>query len=163
MAFVNPQYLVETGWLAEHLDDPDLRIVDCTQYLPDYFEKVEFTTAGGRETMPRATSRRGLRRSDGGSGRPEPGEHLRADAVGRAVRRRHVADRRRRRHAGDPLRWLPEHVGDPALVDAESLWLRQRRRAQRRLAEMDAPRDAPSRPSRPTIPRQTSSPARARN
>lgn len=33
---VNRQYLVETDWLANHLDDPDLRIVDCTQYLPVY-------------------------------------------------------------------------------------------------------------------------------
>src|SRR5712692_6958817 len=33
---VNPQYLVETDWLAAHLADPDLRIFDCTTYLdPD--------------------------------------------------------------------------------------------------------------------------------
>ena len=33
---VNPQYLVETEWLAAHLADPDLRIFDCTTYLdPD--------------------------------------------------------------------------------------------------------------------------------
>ena len=33
---VNPQYLVETDWLAAHLDDPDLRLFDCTTYLdPD--------------------------------------------------------------------------------------------------------------------------------
>lgn len=49
MAFVNPQYLVETGWLAEHLDDSDLRIIDCTSYLPDYFEKVEAKKASGRD------------------------------------------------------------------------------------------------------------------
>ena len=49
MTFVNPQYLVETDWLAEHLDDPDLRVVDCTQYLPGYFEKVEITTISGRD------------------------------------------------------------------------------------------------------------------
>ncbi len=49
MTFKNPQYLVETDWLAEHLDDPDLRILDCTQYLPDYFESVEFTTVSGRD------------------------------------------------------------------------------------------------------------------
>ena len=29
MAFTHPQYLVETDWLANHLDDPDLRILDC--------------------------------------------------------------------------------------------------------------------------------------
>ena len=26
MAFINPQYLVETDWLEAHLKDPDLRI-----------------------------------------------------------------------------------------------------------------------------------------
>ena len=32
----NPQYLVETEWLAAHLADPDLRVFDCTTYLdPD--------------------------------------------------------------------------------------------------------------------------------
>ena len=29
IAFANPQLLVETDWLAEHLDDPDLRVVDA--------------------------------------------------------------------------------------------------------------------------------------
>src|SRR5262245_59619941 len=33
---VNPQYLVETDWLAAHLGDADLRVFDCTTYLdPD--------------------------------------------------------------------------------------------------------------------------------
>ena len=36
MPFANPQDLVETEWLADHLDDPDLRIFDCTVFLrPD--------------------------------------------------------------------------------------------------------------------------------
>jgi len=30
MAFANPEALVSTEWLAEHLSDPDLRILDCT-------------------------------------------------------------------------------------------------------------------------------------
>jgi thiosulfate/3-mercaptopyruvate sulfurtransferase len=52
MAFQNPQYLVETDWLHTHLDDTDLRILDCTVYLPNYFdasaaEKVEIVS--GRE------------------------------------------------------------------------------------------------------------------
>lgn len=34
--FANPQYLVETDWLAAHLGDAELRIFDCTTYLdPD--------------------------------------------------------------------------------------------------------------------------------
>jgi thiosulfate/3-mercaptopyruvate sulfurtransferase len=31
--FARPEYLVETDWLAAHLDDPDLRILECTVYL----------------------------------------------------------------------------------------------------------------------------------
>jgi thiosulfate/3-mercaptopyruvate sulfurtransferase len=31
--------LVQTDWLEAHLADPDLRILDCTAWLPDYFEK----------------------------------------------------------------------------------------------------------------------------
>jgi thiosulfate/3-mercaptopyruvate sulfurtransferase len=35
-AFVHPEYLVTTEWLAAHLGDPDLRVYDCTTYLvPD--------------------------------------------------------------------------------------------------------------------------------
>ena len=49
MSFTQPQYLVETGWLAEHLDDPDIRIIDCTSYLPDYFEKADVTKQSGAE------------------------------------------------------------------------------------------------------------------
>jgi thiosulfate/3-mercaptopyruvate sulfurtransferase len=30
MTFINPQYLVETAWLEAHLNDPALRILDCT-------------------------------------------------------------------------------------------------------------------------------------
>ena len=52
MEFQNPQYLVETDWLEENLDDANLRILDCTVYLPNYFdasaaEKVEIVS--GRE------------------------------------------------------------------------------------------------------------------
>lgn len=31
-------YLVECDWLATHLDTPELRIVECTSQLPNYFE-----------------------------------------------------------------------------------------------------------------------------
>lgn len=33
MAFVNPQYLVSTEWLADHLNDPTVRIVDATVHF----------------------------------------------------------------------------------------------------------------------------------
>ena len=32
MAFKHPQYLVETDWLSEHLNDPDIRVMDCTTF-----------------------------------------------------------------------------------------------------------------------------------
>jgi thiosulfate/3-mercaptopyruvate sulfurtransferase len=38
MEYLNPQYLVETEWLQTHLDDADLRVLDCTMYLPNYFD-----------------------------------------------------------------------------------------------------------------------------
>jgi thiosulfate/3-mercaptopyruvate sulfurtransferase len=33
--FDDPRTLVSTGWLADHLADPDLRILDASWYLPD--------------------------------------------------------------------------------------------------------------------------------
>jgi thiosulfate/3-mercaptopyruvate sulfurtransferase len=33
------RYLVDGAWLQDHLDDPELRILDCTVYLPNYFEE----------------------------------------------------------------------------------------------------------------------------
>ena len=33
MSWTNPQYLVETDWLAAHLDDPTLRVLECTTLL----------------------------------------------------------------------------------------------------------------------------------
>lgn len=33
MTFTNPAYLVETDWLAQHLSDPELRVLDCTVFL----------------------------------------------------------------------------------------------------------------------------------
>jgi thiosulfate/3-mercaptopyruvate sulfurtransferase len=37
--FARPEYLVETDWLAAHLDDPDVRVLECTVYLhPDAVE-----------------------------------------------------------------------------------------------------------------------------
>jgi thiosulfate/3-mercaptopyruvate sulfurtransferase len=33
MAFAHPEYLVETDWLAAHLADPEVRVLECTVYL----------------------------------------------------------------------------------------------------------------------------------
>jgi len=46
--FVHPEYLVETEWLAQHLDDPDVLVFDCTTHLiPD--PKVTYQVKPGRE------------------------------------------------------------------------------------------------------------------
>ena len=34
MTFANPEALVPTEWLAEHLSDPDVRVLDCTWHHP---------------------------------------------------------------------------------------------------------------------------------
>ena len=34
MPYANPDSLVSTGWLEDHLNAPDIRIVDATYYLP---------------------------------------------------------------------------------------------------------------------------------
>lgn len=35
MSYKHPEALVETDWLAQHLDAPDVRVVDASWYLPD--------------------------------------------------------------------------------------------------------------------------------
>ena len=46
MAIDDPQTLVSTTWLADHLSDPDLRILDASWYLPDIQRdpKAEYAT-----------------------------------------------------------------------------------------------------------------------
>src|SRR2546421_197402 len=44
MSWSHPQYLVETGWLAANLEDPALRVLECTTILhplPDGGYKAE--------------------------------------------------------------------------------------------------------------------------
>jgi thiosulfate/3-mercaptopyruvate sulfurtransferase len=44
MSFARPQYLVETEWLAAHLNDPGVRVLECTVYLhpkPDHGFRAE--------------------------------------------------------------------------------------------------------------------------
>jgi len=46
--FVHPEFLVETDWLASHLDDPNLTVLDSTTHLiPD--PKITYTVKAGRE------------------------------------------------------------------------------------------------------------------
>ncbi len=50
MSFAHPEYLVSTDWLAAHLDDPAIRVLECTVYLlPDPGAKGGFRVDSGRE------------------------------------------------------------------------------------------------------------------
>ncbi len=49
---IQSKYLVETSWLADHIDDPGLRVIDSNAEMPNYFEEsagqsIEFVS--GRE------------------------------------------------------------------------------------------------------------------
>ena len=47
--FARPQYLVETEWLAEHLNDPGIRVLETTVYLhPDQAVPGGFRVESGR-------------------------------------------------------------------------------------------------------------------
>lgn len=41
--FTRPEMIVETDWLAEHLNDPDLRVVDCD--LPEQYRRAHLPGA----------------------------------------------------------------------------------------------------------------------
>ena len=46
--FTHPEYLVTTEWLAAHLNDPDVVVLDCTTHLiPD--PKITYQVKPGRE------------------------------------------------------------------------------------------------------------------
>ncbi len=47
MAFDDPKTLVSTAWLADHLKDPDLRVLDASWYMPDMARdgRAEYDTA----------------------------------------------------------------------------------------------------------------------
>ena len=47
MAADDPRTLVSTAWLADHLSDPDLRIIDASWYLPDMQRDARAEYAAG--------------------------------------------------------------------------------------------------------------------
>ena len=50
--FAHPEFLVETDWLAQHLGDPGVVVLDCTTHLiPD--PKITYTVKPGREDFER--------------------------------------------------------------------------------------------------------------
>ncbi|HZP88398.1 MAG TPA: sulfurtransferase [Burkholderiales bacterium] len=46
--FVHPEYLVSTQWLAQHLDDPAVRVIDCTTHLPPLPDFSLYDVVSGR-------------------------------------------------------------------------------------------------------------------
>ncbi len=47
--FVHPEFIVETSWLAEHLSDPNLRVLDCTTHLFPPTKGGAYDVVSGRE------------------------------------------------------------------------------------------------------------------
>ena len=55
MDFARPQYLVETEWVAQHLGDPNVRVLECTVYLtPKPGTQGGFVAESGRAKWPDA-------------------------------------------------------------------------------------------------------------
>jgi thiosulfate/3-mercaptopyruvate sulfurtransferase len=52
--FAHPEYLVDTAWLAAHLNDPQVRILDCTTHLPPLPDFSLYTVVPGREDFEKA-------------------------------------------------------------------------------------------------------------
>jgi thiosulfate/3-mercaptopyruvate sulfurtransferase len=51
--FVHPEFLVETGWLEQHLADPKVVVLDCTTHLiPN--PKITYDVVPGREDFERS-------------------------------------------------------------------------------------------------------------
>jgi thiosulfate/3-mercaptopyruvate sulfurtransferase len=52
--FVHPEYLVDTDWLATHLHDPNVRVLDCTTHLPPLPDFSLYDVVPGRADFERA-------------------------------------------------------------------------------------------------------------
>lgn len=52
--FTHPEYLVDTAWLAQHLDDPGVVVLDMTTHLIPKPDNVLYDPKPGREDFERA-------------------------------------------------------------------------------------------------------------
>ena len=130
--------LVETDWLAEHLHDPDLRVLECTVYLhpADVPGGYRVESGRGRWEQGHIPGAGFADLPDDLSDRRSPLRFTLPPADQFAAR--HGRLWRGPGGAGGSLRPVREHVGGPHLVDAARLRLRRRGRPERRLEEMDA-------------------------
>lgn len=46
--FVHPEFIVETDWLADHLNDPNVRVLDCTTHLMPPTKSGPYDVLSGR-------------------------------------------------------------------------------------------------------------------
>lgn len=53
-AFIHPEYLVSTDWLARNLDNPGVRVLDCTTHLPPRPDFSLYDVVPGREDFEKA-------------------------------------------------------------------------------------------------------------
>lgn len=53
-SFRKPDYLVSTDWLANHLDDPAVRVIDCTTHLPPKPDFSLYDVVPGRADFEKA-------------------------------------------------------------------------------------------------------------
>jgi thiosulfate/3-mercaptopyruvate sulfurtransferase len=53
-AFRHPEYLVDTDWLAAHLRDPDVRVLDATTHLPPLPDFSLYNVVSGRADFEKA-------------------------------------------------------------------------------------------------------------
>jgi thiosulfate/3-mercaptopyruvate sulfurtransferase len=47
-SFIHPEFIVETHWLAEHLNDPKVRVLDCTTHLMPPTQGGAYNIVSGR-------------------------------------------------------------------------------------------------------------------
>jgi thiosulfate/3-mercaptopyruvate sulfurtransferase len=52
--FAHPEFLVSTDWLARHLGDPDVRLLDCTTHLPPLPDFSLYEVVSGRADFDKA-------------------------------------------------------------------------------------------------------------
>ena len=127
MTYANPDILVSTDWLAEHLDDENLRVFDCTVNL-SIGADGQYINESGRPAYD-AGHIPGAGFLNLGDDLSDPDQALLymlpspdqfADVLGRAGRAR---------QPGGSVQHWHARLGNSNMVDVAGFRLRQRRRA----------------------------------